>query len=347
MDNIPRAVGNPRQHFVTSPKQFLLWFKWNNGKKTCYTSHNCYTSFNEHSNPSEVKLRNIFLDFDMNEDEGLTFPKVARDVKLVTEYLSEQDIAHSISFSGRQGYHLYIHTKPTFESLSNGLSLKYKSIYAHLRRELNLKTLDQRCAEPKRLCRVPGSIYVKEGKKTNRKCYPIPAESSIVTKKDRMYELSTEEIKDLNIQRSSKKKTIDNLMDDWDIEPEQMPDEDLYGLAKYKEPKGKFLKLIGEYFRPCIKSALFTSNPPHFIRVSACIKIRQLYSKDDAIRFFDKLSHKIGWIDRKNKNMRDYNINHIYNKHYKLPSCTKIMSEGYCVGSDCEYYKDLEEKMEK
>lgn len=346
MDTTPRAVGNPRQHFVTNPKQYLLWLNKMDGRCTCYTSHNSYTSFDEHNNPSEAKIRNIFLDFDMDEENNITFKKVARDVQLVSDYLSEYSVQHSIAFSGRAGYHLYIHTKPSIESLSNGLTLKYKGIYAHLRRELNLKSLDQRCAEPKRLCRVPGSKYVKEGKKTDRKCYPLPVGEDVPKSKKEMYEQSKQPLIDSNIRRGTEELSINDLMEKWDVTPQEVPDEDLYGTADYHEPKGNFLKLIGEYFRPCVRSALFNANPPHFIRVASCIKVKQLYSLQGAIKLYDRLAEEAQWIDRDRKGNRDYNIKHIYNKHYKLPSCAKIMMEGYCIGEECQYYDDFEKKKE-
>lgn len=347
MDTTPRAVGNPRQHIVTHPKQYLLWLKRMNGRSTCYTSHNSYTSFDERNDPTEVKVRNIFLDFDMDEENGISFKKVARDVKLVSDYLSDQDIAHSVVFSGRAGYHLYIHTKPSVESLSNGLSLKYKGIYAHLRRELNLKSLDQRCAEPKRLCRIPGSQYVKDGTKTDRKCYPLSADENIPKSKDEMYEKSKEPITDDSVKRGTKEISINDLMDEWDVEPGEVPDEDLYGTAEFHEPEGNFLKLIGEYFRPCIRSALFNANPPHFVRVASCIKIRSLYSLEDAIQLYDRLAEEAHWVDRDRKRVRDYNIKHIYRKNYKLPSCEKIMMEGYCIGEECEYYENIDKRKNK
>jgi|GEM_PF-4259646 len=345
LDRTPRFVGNPRQHIVIKPKQYLLWLKRNNGRSTCYTSHNSYVDFKDRT-PKTIKIRNIFLDFDKDEKNGLTFRKVARDVQLVTDFLSEWNIQHTISFSGNSGYHIFLHTKPSIENLENGLNLKYRGLYAFLNKQLNLKSLDQRCAEPKRLCRIPGTKYIKENKITKRKCYPISNDEEIPTNKEEMYERSKKEIKSDDYVRNNETFTINELIDEWSIELHEVPDEELYSFTNYEPPESNFLQLIGEFFRPCIRNALFTSNPPHFIRVSACIKIKRLYPQDKAVKFFDMLSDKCNWIDKTNRNTRVYNIRHIFNRNYKLPQCKRIREEGYCVGKSCRYYNELEENNE-
>lgn len=339
IDKTPRSVGVPYQHIITNPKSFITWIKWNNGLRTCYTSHNHYSKLTKEGEPVKVKINNIFVDLDMDEENDIGFDKTVRDANLITTYLSELKIPHSISFSGRAGFHIYIHTKPSEMSLDNGLSLKYKGIYAHLRSELNLMTLDQKCAEPKRLCRVPCTQYIKENEVTERKCYPIPAGKKIPNKKE-IYEKSKKEIKDVKYRRDGNLRTIDELMDELNIKPEKMYDDDLYGFVDYNIPEdNNFLKLMGVFFRPCIKNALFTHNPSHFIRVASCIKMSMVQSIDETTKFYDRLSAECGWVDRSNKRTRDYNIRHIYERGYNLPNCNTIKMEGYCIGEDCEYYE--------
>lgn len=339
MDKFPRSVGNPRQHIVTKPRQFLRWVERTNGRATCYTSHNSYPQLTKDGDPKEVKVRNLFLDFDMDSEDAIPFKKVARDVQLVTDYLSDKNIQHSVAFSGRAGYHIHIHMKPSTLPLNNGLSLKYRSIYAHLRTELNLMSLDQRCAEPKRLCRIPGTIYSKEGKVTERKCYPIPKGVDIPNSQEEMYEKSKKEIPEGSFVREGDKYEVQELMDMWDIEEKKMNDDELYTFNEYKPPNTNFLKLAGEFFRPCIRSALFTSNPPHFVRMTACTKMKIIFPQQKTISFFDRLASEANWIDGHNKKVRDYNIKQIYRKNYNLPKCPRIKEEGYCVGEECRYYK--------
>ncbi len=338
IDTTPRAVGNPRQHIVTKPKQFLNWIDRMNGKTTCYTSHNPFPDLNKDREPERVKTQNLFLDFD--EGENTSFKKVARDIQLVTDFLSDYNIRHTVAFSGRAGYHIYIHLNPEIVTLGNGLSMKYRNIYAFLRTELNLLSLDQRCAEPKRLCRIPGTIYSKEGNVTERKCYPIPVDEDITSSKEEIYERSKKKIPDDSFIRGEEKYSISELIELWNIEEKDMKDDELYTFNEYKPPETNFLKLAGEYFRPCIRSTLFTKNPPHFVRMTACIKAKMLFPEEKTIEFFDKLAQEANWVDRANKKNRDYNIRHIYKRNYRLPKCRRIKEEGYCVGKECRYYEE-------
>ncbi len=337
LNHIPRAVGNPHQHFALSPKQFLAFIKQNDGKKTCYTSHNPYHEFDDYDNPTKVKTRNLFLDMDMDEENGISFEKTARDANLISEYLKDQNIQHSILFSGRGGYHIHIHLKPSVENLNNGLSNKYKNVYAHLRQNLNLKTLDQRCADAKRLCRIPTTTYTKHRNITDRKCIPV---HEPISDKEEVYQKSKNPVKVEDYVHHGDRYTIDELIDKWNIEQEHFDKKEIYGTISYNPPDD--LPLIAEFFKPCIRNMLFTQNPPHFIRVSACSKIKEIdYSCDEAIELFEKIAHKYEWIDRENKGNRDYNIRHIYKRDYKIPSCRKIMEEGYCIGENCDKYDKI------
>lgn len=334
LNHLPRAVGNPFQYFVTKPKNFFLFITNNNGKKTCYTSHNNYTDFDEYDNPTHVRTHNLFLDFDMDEEVGIPFDKTARDAYLVSEYLSDENIQHTISFSGRGGYHIYIHLKPTEEKLNNGLTDKYKSIYAHLKKNLNLKTIDQRCADAKRLCRIPMTKYTKNREKTDRKCIPV---HQPIDDKEEMYEKSKKEVKMDDYVISGDRCSIDELIEKWNIKQEQFRREEIYGTVAYNPPED--MPLVAEFFKPCVQNMLFTQNPPHFVRVSACSKIKRIgYSLEEAKKLFDRMAHKYNWIDRENQQNRYYHIQHIYKRDYRMPSCRKIMEEGYCIGKECDNY---------
>lgn len=345
MDKIPRAVGNPRQHVVTSPIQFIHFIERYNGKTPIYTSHNSYPNLDRYSNPKTVRVRNVFLDFDEREDGE--FHEPSHDAQLVSDFLSDNNIRHTIAFSGRQGFHLYIQLKDSIEDLTNGISLKYRSIYAYLRRQLSLKTLDMQCAEPKRLCRVPSSKYVKKDVNSDRHCAPIPSEMDLPHSRNEMYEMSYE-IPSPPYSRGERMMTIDEFMDEFDIDPNTTPDIEMYDTVDYKIPDDKFTKLVGEFFRPCIRNAIFTHNPSHFARVSACIKLKKIhFTEEKAKKMFDRIAKKSKWVDRGNSGRRYKNVESIYKYNYHMPNCKNIKMKGLCVGKKCPYYKEnLEEESE-
>lgn len=338
MDKTPRAVGNPRQHIVTSPIQFIHFIKRYDGQCPLYTSHNSYPSLDKYFNPRQVRVRNIFLDFDEREDGE--FHEPSHDAQLVSDFLSDNNIAHTIAFSGKQGFHIYIQLNDSIEELSNGISLKYRAIYAYLRRELSLNTLDMQCAEPKRLCRIPSSIYAKKSEKTKRHCMPIPTDMDLPKSRKEMYDLSYT-VPSPPYLRGGNMPTIDEFMDEFKIDPNTTPDVEMYDTIDYKIPNNKFTKMIGEFFRPCIRNAIFRHNPSHFARVSACIKLKRIhFTEDKTKKMFDKLAYKSKWVDRGNKDRRDKNIESIYKYNYRMPNCRNIKLKGLCIGEECEYYQE-------
>lgn len=339
IDLLPRAVGVPHQQMITYPKQYIQFIKLNNGKVPLFTSHNSYPSLTKYRNPKVIRLKNLFLDFDLNEGNG--FKTVAHDTQLVSDLLLDYDIAHSISFSGNRGYHIYIHFNDTMESVSNGVTLKYRNIYAFLRRSLNLQTLDMQCAEPKRLCRIPCSKYVGKDGVNGSYCYPIPSNMDVPKSEKNMHQMASK-LPDggFMYRRGSRKITIDEFMEELNISSETVEEEDMYDTVKYHIPDNNFLTMIGEFFRPCIRNSLFTRNPPHFVRVSACIKIKAIeYDIPRSIKLFDRISQHAKWVDRTNKQRRDYHISTIYNKQYRMPNCRTLKLKGLCVGEDCKYWK--------
>ncbi len=345
MHLLPRMMGNPRQHPVSSPRQFLVWFKKNNnGERPVYTSHNSYVDFNDFEKPTEVKLSNMFFDFDFDSENGKTFKNVVHDVRVVSELLYDENIRHVIQFSGNKGYHIFMHMDGTKYEIDSKLSLKYKAIYSYLKNELNLETLDIKCAEPKRLSRMPFTIH----NKTKSWALPIPRGEKIPKSRDKLIDKGLDyfDYDDYDFMRCERKPSIDNLLASWDIDvsPDTDIDEKYYTTTRYEIPEDSFLKLAEEYFRPCVANAIFKRNPSHFARLSACIKVSKFYSLDKAIEFFDKLSEEAGWVDRANKKIRDYNIRHIYNRNYKLPKCNRLKMEGLCVGDECKFYNGGEDE---
>ncbi|KXB06208.1 hypothetical protein AKJ51_04035 [candidate division MSBL1 archaeon SCGC-AAA382A20] len=346
MDKLPRAVGNPHQHIVTNPIQFIHFMKRNNGKTPLYTSHNSYPDLDKHFNPKTVRVRNVFLDFDEREDGE--FHEPSHDAQLVSDFLSDNNIAHTIAFSGRQGFHLYIQLNDSIEELTNGISLKYRAIYAYLRRELSLKTLDMQCAEPKRLCRIPSSKYVKKDEHTDRYCMPVPKGMDLPRSRKEMFDMSYS-IPSLPYMRGEEMLTIDEFMDEFNINPDTTPDVEMYDTVDYNIPDNQFMQMIGEFFRPCVRNAIFRRNPTHFARVGACIKLKRIhFSEEKAKKIFDRISKEAKWVDRANTKRRYKNIESIYKYNYHMPNCRNIKLKGLCIGEDCEYYQEgLSEEEEK
>lgn len=334
LDVLPRSCGNPAQQIIHNGKQYLLWIRQMNGRATCFTSHNAYTDFNKYNEPSEVKLKNIFFDFDIGN--GYNFYDVAKDVIKTSKYLSNCDIQHSVVFSGNKGYHIYIHVKPGYYDLGNKLSLYYQNLTNHINEELELNTMDLQCAEPKRLCRIPGTFYTSKGKITDRKCYPLSNNIDIPTKKEEMYSISKNRMPDPPYKRKGRKYSLEEIMESLNVEHTRKNNIEYDKKTECSIPNSLFMKLVSKFFRPCVFNELKKSNPDHFVRIASCMKIQKIYSCEKAKKIFSNLAEEAKWIDRHNESRRNYHIESVYKKDYVLPSCKTLKQRGYCI-EGCEY----------
>ena len=170
--SVPRAFGNPRQYIaedgnpVVYDKKILVdLINKNNGINDVFVSANRFLSF-VNRKPFQIEISKIFLDFDSKNDPPID---ALEDVRKVIDYYDEIGIPYLPVHSGRKGFHVYVPLKPKVYTNGQWLKDVVRACMMHLKRELNIKTIDPAVATPTKLCRVLYSIHPKTG----RICRPL------------------------------------------------------------------------------------------------------------------------------------------------------------------------------
>jgi hypothetical protein len=361
MQDFPRMVGNPLQSVVYNEEEFFNWFMSVNGKRPCFTSHNSYPILNEQYNPPCVKkvcVKNLFTDFD---DKHKQENAQLDTIKLI-KFCQKENLHFKNQFSGSKGFHHFISLKPMTFDYADELKQKVRAIYNWLEHKLELRTMDNMCKEPRRLCRIPYSRYVKmEGRNNyiqqDNYCVPMTPEDIMDYTFDEIVEYSkhplifipkkeepTMNINDLisHFQIDVKKFSINTI----EVEERDAIQIKEYTINLTKIVDTEFLELLKSVIpRMCVHNDLISNNPSHAARRMAVIQLKQIgYSFSQVVAMFEQMSKTFKWVDRKNQDTRIYQIKFIYlhNPPYMHDSCKKIKNEhSICVGKICPYYFEV------
>ena len=123
-------------------------------------SGDCYISLAEYKkiNSKVITIPKFFLiDFDVGN--GFDFDDVDDDVSIVTDWLEDNKISYVLNFTGSKGYHVLI---PIYSTVL-ATDLNFKSFHNYIKNHLELKTIDDHCAEIMRIFRIPNTINMKSG----------------------------------------------------------------------------------------------------------------------------------------------------------------------------------------
>lgn len=345
----PRFFGNPFQILVAEKEDAFQFVRNNLGKKPIYTSVYSFPTFNEEGNPFQVKINKLFSDFDSERKPE----NALLDVRKIDDFFTSENIESIQAFSGGKGFHNYTLLDSETYVLSPYLSDVIRAINIWITNKLNLRTLDIRCAEPRRLCRLWYTPYASRNKKTGKitkngnYCFPLT--------KEQLHELNINEIIEFsknplkinpnNFKNINNPNRI-NIMDfieyfEIDINKtlkDSIKIDKSYSnkIIEYKEVEDEFIKRILP--RPCIHMQIVHNpNPPHIVRFGACIQLKDLGF--DPKWIFDFFQNR-GYIDSHNTSECAYQINQIFRKNppYKHPSCSTLKKNGVCVGERCKRY---------
>ena len=352
----PRMVGDPLQTVVYNEQEFVRWFKSNTGRAICFVSHNSYPELNKRYNPPSVlsvRISNLFTDLDDARKQ-----ENAQDdtIKLIV-FSEDARLPFINSFSGSKGFHHYIRLKPSVHQYDEELKAKIRAIHNWLKDELKLRTMDTKCKEPRRLCRIPYSKYSRMGK--GRGEYVMGKTHCIPIRPEDIVNLNINEILESAISPTlyvpklpSARWTLDEFIDNFKIDireyardKEVVNGERIATTREYsKIQTDDFHELIKSLVpRMCVHNDLFARNPSHATRRMTVIQLKDIgYDFSQVVALFEEMSKKFRWVDRMFRSRRIYQIKQIYFHHpvYKHDTCGKIKNEhGICVGEACPKFR--------
>ena len=352
----PRMNGDPIQTPIYNEKDFVNWFKANTGRAICFTSHNSYPTLDKTFHPPavmEVRVSNLFTDFD-DKDK----PENAQldTIKLI-KFCEDNKLPFINSFSGSKGFHHFIRLKPSLHAYNEELKLMTRAVHNWLKDRLEFRTMDGMCKEPRRLCRIPYSKHVREGKErgsyiiSDTYCHTISPDD--ITTKD-IYEIienaraPTLYIPDLTKPKLDLQGFIEHFeidLREYAADKEVVNGERVVTHREYEEVQTDDLHELVKALVPrmCVHNDLFSRNPTHPARRMTVIQLKEIgYSFSQVVALFEEMSSKFNWVDRMFRGRRIYQIKHIYFHWpvYKHDTCGKIKNEhGLCVGEACPKFR--------
>jgi len=365
MDLMPRSVGFPLQRYIETYDEYWDFFMQTRGVATCFTSSQSYPRFaslGAKKIPVTISMNNIFSDFD---DEHKP-ENPLRDNRRLVEFQLKEELPFLTGYSGSKGFANYTILTPRhfkffvkqdsgryLKRLVEGIHIFYKNGFRNRPRfKKNTKrvkrwilpTMDKMVMkDPKRLCRMMLSPHcTMSGKFNGRYCCPLTEEQ--ILDWDIRDIVAYSHNPKFVIPKTTKGKTYDLIeLADYlgldfteiftGVDQANINDEDLNDI---QEIDTKILMLMLQSQKPCIANAL-KKDPDHFIRFSFVVWMKRMgKSLIEAIKNYENVANHFGYVDRYNFEVRDTQIQHIYEGSYvSEPTCGKLIRDGYCVCESC------------
>lgn len=352
----PRTVGDPIQTAVYNKTELMKWYRPNTGRVICFTSHNSYPVVDKLYNPPRVvkiRVSNLFTDF----DSETKVENAQLDCIKLMDFCEKESLGFLNSFSGMKGFHHFIQLVPRVYDYDEELRAKTRAIHNWLKDKLGFRTMDNKCKEPRRLCRIPYSKHVsfnkKEGEYVVHPTYCFPIDSRILRG------CPIQEIQKIALAPplfvpivKTPKWDLDGIIAHLDIDVEEYSlDKDLIEgerVAPSKDyqdiPRDDFHELIKAVIpRKCVHNDLFSRNPSHAARRMAVTQLKAVgYNYGQVVSLFEEMAYKFEWVDRMFQKRRTYQVWHIYNHQppYRHDTCQTIKyTHGLCVGEKCEKFR--------
>lgn len=355
-DKYPRSFGNPKQYNVFDWNSLYKNIILNNGKKTCFISHNRWgtlKNINGKELPVQVWYDTLFFDFD---DSRKPENSQLDTIKLI-DFLEQFSLPHIVQFSGSKGFHVFLYFKPKLfeyrkeDDTERNMNIFIRSIFRWFKTKLSLKTLDDTVGEPKKLCRLPYTYHVnRKGEVHEEQCVPLSNKQihdwdiDTIRKYSRNPDFVVPSVNSINYD-------VISFVDKFDVKLNENDgielDNSQFNLKSHGHIKNKELKiymdLVSKY-KPCIVSNLQTMNPDHFTRVAFALYMKRMgISKHKFTELYEALANENKYIDfYVGTEIREYQINHIFdNPDYRYePSCDTIKQNHphLCLREKCHRY---------
>jgi len=333
---------------VNTQERLLKLIRDNDGKRPVFISHNSFPTV-MNGQPTSVSVSKTFYDFDHPTDPALALYDAR---KLVCKMLDEH-FPIAAAYSGSKGFHVYILHKPVTLPLVSETSDLFRAVHVWAQRDLGLRTLDLRAADPRRLCRVWFTRYVKEDKRTGKfdvgdtHCVPLTPKMIMEWDMSRIVDYSKHPVEWV--------RTPHEVISDSEFLPSLMTLNEF--ITHFKIDVGKLLysnanlaivpqdqlpfdpetdRFLYEILRyPCVYKAMVNaSDPPHMARFAAAIAFKNAGLSSKWV--FEFFRHR-KYVDEANTRELARQLNSIYNHTpaYNHPSCKRLIAEGMCFGSAC------------
>lgn len=325
--NLPRKFGYPVQFPIRSAKHLERLIMENDGKFPIFMSANAH-------NDEYVLIGQIYSDFDghgfYTEEEAL------KDVRKVGEYMEGMKLDFLADKTGR-GFRILLKVDPDIRKIreTDGIIKGYSR---HLKESLNLKTMDLKVAESKRILRPPLTTYIYLDRETKEhvvtKRHILPMDKETLFNSDLQELVYMSEVMEFHVMPVTARRSTITELAEYEQETEYMPS------GEPAKETIDFMEFSPDYFREQVEDIirntdetghdlgpdtelikkLYTVHPDHQSLLIACIKAKESnyhLNLNSTLSFFAKLSLDAKWNHR-NLDIQREQITGIYKAGYKV-----------------------------
>jgi hypothetical protein len=273
-------------------------------------------------NFDNADIDKIFFDFD--EEDAI------EDVKKLHQYLLSEDIQHTMLFSGKKGFHVYVFVDATTLKVNNKVALT--NTHDFFCSKLSIKMDQHIRGDIARIARVPNTYHMT-GKKF---CIPV-TEEDLANGIEHIHKKAQEQVFVYQIY-GTKKYDLSEMS----FIPKEQP---MIEVKEYDYDIHVDDEMV-EQFLPCVK--MWLTSPKQYCknrtRYYFSVYCRDMglppkMCEDLAKKFWSKTLDSSGMKTKFREFKEERQISYGYSgKKDYFPNCEKLMQDGFCKGA-CEKFK--------
>lgn len=357
----PRRVGTPYSQVVASPRAFFRWFDQNYDDDRAvvpmFIGHSGYAPqpSGQPIDQSQMIFSSAFGDFDTGDNNGTTPEEVMSEVQRITQYAVDRNWVFAWKYSGSLGgFHLHVKWLPEMRRRDELAELE-STFWRGLQHELDLHSINIRCANPVCLERLPYTRYVhKKDKATpgykveSNYCVPVPWQMALNGKLDRIVAISQDPVLfplDAYVHPAPLQGFESFVRSSgWRrFNPTDTPVRD----GPVDLPTGPMRDLMKLYmpYKLCLQQSIFEKKPRHIIRhawIAELFRLRPRPSLAEAQAITDRVADEAQWVDRRNVQIRHSSVEQAWRANggqgYIPYRCDTIREGGECLGKVCPLF---------
>ena len=325
--NLPRKFGYPVQFSLRSEKHMERLISENDGKCPIFISANAH-------NDDYVLMGQLYSDFD---GHGFyTLEEALKDERRIVEYFEAEKVDFLADMTGR-GFRTLLKVDPDIRRIRDMDGI-LKGYSKHLKESLNLKTMDLKVAESKRILRPPLTTYIYQDRATKENIctgrHVLPLDKETLFNSDLTELLYFSETLQFHVMPVVSMRANLSDLAEYEQKMEFIP------MGETVNENINFMEFSPDYFREQVRDIvrdideqghdtgpdeqlikkLYTVHPDHHSLLIACIKVKESnyhLNLDSALSFFAKLSLDAKWNHR-NLDVQREQITGIYHAGYRV-----------------------------